>query len=163
AFHQIHVVEQAALALLSVGVLPAARRLWGDDADSGLEIDRLTWQKGDLITPGRKPLARADIAAEIYRSGLVCSVVAHAVFMGAWVVAEFNIDGRRLRFACDGLSTRIANQGDWRMHDRENTVPPPAAAIRYGRSLYAPSGALVAVELTRNRGRVSVEEVQSFV
>src|SRR5262249_15485293 len=102
AFHQVHVVDQAALALLAPGVLLAALRLWALNQNAGPGLDELKWQDVQLIAPERKPLARADLAAEIYRSGFVSRVMAHAVYMSAWVTAEFAVDGRTLKLACDG-------------------------------------------------------------
>ena len=47
----------------------------------------------------------------------------------------------------DGLSLRAAGQATWAAVPRQDVIPPNPEARLYGRSLYAPSGALIAVEI----------------
>ncbi len=168
AFHQVHAVEQAAQVLLRTGILAAARGLWGIDgpfagpAPKSREIPQPRWEEGRLVSNGRRPLGIDELAAEIYRENLVSSVTAHAVFVDRWVRANFQVDGQVLHLDCDGLSTRLAKQAKWRQHDRRNVVAPAENAYLLGRNLFAPSGALVAVEIDRASGRVAVTEVETF-
>jgi CO/xanthine dehydrogenase Mo-binding subunit len=168
AFHHAHVVRQAASVLYRTGVLPAARSLWGADGfghqgfAAGIPPPP-RWQDGRLIAPGRRPLDIAELAAEMHRKNLVNGVAAHAVFFGRWVRADYDVDGHMLHLASDGLSTRLANDTGWRRHDRRNVVPPPENAFLLGRNLFAPSGALVAVEIDRGSCRVSVVEAETFL
>jgi CO/xanthine dehydrogenase Mo-binding subunit len=161
AFHHVHAVRQASLALFRAGLVPAARRLWR--APSGAAISKLRWEKGLLTAPGHRSLRLSDIVAEIHRSNLVGSAMAHAVHIGRWAQADYDVDGQSMRLDSDGLSTRLANDNNWRVHDRSNVVPPPPDANRFGRSLYAPSGVLVAVEIDRKTGDVSVLELEAFL
>ena len=87
----------------------------------------------------------------------------HAYYQVAWVSAEFVVGDVARRRPLDGLSTRRAQEAGWTMHLRRHTTPPPPGADRYGRSLYCPSGALVAVEIDRQSGKVSVVEIHSFL
>ncbi len=171
AFHQAHAVQQAALVLFHGGILPAAFSLWGIAGGAELgrfgspspQRDGLRWEDGRLAYAERPTLTRADIAREIYRRNLVSGVAAHAVHIGAWVSAEFEVDGQLLRLDSDGVSTRLANRANWRRHPRLNPVAPDHDAFLLGRNLFAPSGALAAVEVDRATGAICVVEVESFV
>jgi CO/xanthine dehydrogenase Mo-binding subunit len=171
AFHHVHVVQQAALALFRTGMMAAARNLWGN-ADAMAEP--IAYSKGQpepgprwdgevLVAPGRRALGVAELAAEIYRKNLVSGAVAHAVFVDRWVRADYDVDGRRLHLDSDGLSTRLANEPDWRRHDRRNVVRPADNAFLAGRNLFAPSGVLAAVEIERATGRVCVIEAETLL
>jgi CO/xanthine dehydrogenase Mo-binding subunit len=175
AFHHTHAVEQAALALFCIGILPAARSLWDIaepahvlpkwlDSVSGLGDDRpLRWDNGRLAGPGLRPLGHAELAAEIYRKNVVSSVTIHALHVDRWVRADYDVDGYLLHLASDGLSTRLANAANWRRHARRNVVAPAENAFLLGRNLYTPSGALVAVEIERTTGHVAVVDVETFL
>jgi len=171
AFHQVHAVEQAAHVLFRTGILPAARSLWGIAEPGGgsraLPRSRVAsqprWEDGRLVDDGRRALAAAELAAEIYRRNCVCGVAVHALHLGRWVGADFEVDGRVLALASDGLSTRLARNANWRKHVRRNVVAPEENAYRIGRNLYAPSGALVTVEIDRASGRIAVVGVETFL
>ncbi|QRK07315.1 xanthine dehydrogenase family protein molybdopterin-binding subunit [Archangium violaceum] len=51
----------------------------------------------------------------------------------------------------------------WRWLESKNVVAPTAASGFYGRSVYSPSGALVAVEVDPTTGRVQVVEAHTFL
>jgi CO/xanthine dehydrogenase Mo-binding subunit len=164
AFHHVHVVRQAASVLFRTGMMAAARRLWGIGPGRGKPGTMpARWDGDRLVAAGRRPLGVAELAAEIHRVSLVSSVAAHAVFVGRWVRADYDIDGHMLHAESDGLSTRLAGAADWRRHDRRNVVPPAEKAFLFGRNLFTPSGALVAVEIDRASGRIRVVEAETFV
>jgi CO/xanthine dehydrogenase Mo-binding subunit len=169
AFHHVHVVREAATALFRTGIVAAACSLWDvAEADPQSPFNariesRPRWEEGRLVAPRRRPLGAAELAAEIYRKNLVSGATAHAVFIGRWVRADYDIDGHTLHLASDGLSTRLANDINWRRHDRRNVMRPAENAFLFGRSLYAPSGALVAVEIDRISGHVAVIEAETFL
>jgi CO/xanthine dehydrogenase Mo-binding subunit len=94
---------------------------------------------------------------------MVAGAAAHALFVGRWVRADFDVDGQRLHLESDGLSTRLANDTRWRRHDRRTVVPPADNAFLLGRNLFAPSGALVAVEIDRASAEVRVVEAETFL
>jgi CO/xanthine dehydrogenase Mo-binding subunit len=164
AHHQVHVVEQATRVLLHSALLPAAASLWEQSVES---LHRTTrWQAGLLHLPGRpqsRPLSLTELARRLHLLQLPAAVMAHAVFQGRWVQARFRVDGWQDTLPLDGLATRLAGASHWRCHDRTHTEPPLPESGRYGRSLYAPSGALVAVRVDSATGSAQVVAVESFL
>lgn len=161
AFHQVHVVEQAARVLLEASLLPAARRLW--DLAPAAPMPDARWQNGRLAAPGLAALSLPAIARRIHGDNAIAAAMVHAYYQAGWVSAEFLVEGTPARRPLDGLSTRRAQEAGWTIHERRRTTPPPPDSHRYGRSLYAPSGALAAVEIDRRTGAASVVAVQSFL
>lgn len=166
AFHQVHAIEEAARALFVTGIMPAARSLLNMAETAGSPRSRLAvgprWEDGRLVV-GRRALSAAEIAAEIERKNLVNTAAVHAIHMGRWVSAEFEVDGRSVALDSDGLSTRRPRDADWRRHERRNLVVPPESVYRHGRNLFAPSAALVAVEIERLTGRIAVVRIETLV
>jgi len=115
------------------------------------------------VDEGRRALSSAELAEEIYRKKLVSGATVHALHTDRWVRADFEVDKHVLTLECDGLSTRLANQSNWRMHDRRNVVAPAENAYRLGRSLFTPSGSLVALEIDRATGAITVIDVETFL
>lgn len=161
AFHQAHVAEQATRVLFETALLPAAARLWGMDA-AALR-GRTHWRDTRLAAPGLAPLPLSALAAQVYESALPAAAMTHAVYQARWVSADYRVGSWEGTLPIDGLSTRPAGSSSWQRHDRTRTQPPPPGANLYGRSLYAPSGALAAVEIDPREGTVKVVEVQSFL
>jgi len=161
AFHQVHAVEQAARILFEESLLPVACRIWGISPAAALP-DTL-WREGSLTAPGLPPLPLPAIARRVHGDNAIAAVMVHAYFQVTWVSAEFVVGDVARRRPLDGLSTRRAQEAGWTMHLRRHTTPPPPGADRYGRSVYAPSGALAAVEIDRRTGAVSVVEIWSFL
>jgi len=164
AHHQVHVVEQATRVLLHTALLPAAASLWQQPVDALRQAAR--WQDGLLHLPGQAalhPLSLAELAQRLHALQLPVAVMVHAVFQGRWVQAQFQVDGWQDSLPLDGLATRLAGAARWRRHDRAHTQPPLTESARYGRSLYAPSGALVAVRVDSATGTVQVVAVESFL
>jgi CO/xanthine dehydrogenase Mo-binding subunit len=93
----------------------------------------------------------------------VAGAMVHAVYQARWVQADFTLEGSTWSWPIDGLCTRQARASKWQWQERKNVVPPPPNSDRYGRSLYSPSGSLVAVEVDSTSGRVQVVEVQTFL
>ena len=87
----------------------------------------------------------------------------HAVFQGRWVQAQYQVDGWHETLPLDGLATRLAGAAHWRSHYRAHTQPPLLESARYGRSLYTPSGALVAVRIDSATGTAQVVAVESYL
>jgi CO/xanthine dehydrogenase Mo-binding subunit len=161
AFHQVHVVEQAARVLLETSLLPAARRLWGLSATTPMPDTR--WEEGRLAAPGLPPLPLPAIARRIHADNGIVAAMVHGYYQADWVSAEYLVDGMPSRRPLDGLSTRRARETGWTIHERRGTTPPSPGSQWYGRSLYAPSGALAAVEVDRRTGAISVVAMQSFL
>lgn len=188
AFHQVHVVDQASRVIFLTGLWPAARMLWGLPPHHPLRPDQTRWKDGRLLAPDLPPLLQRDLARQTHTSGGVVAAMVHAVYQAEWVTAEYQVDNLVARWPIDGLATRLAKEkpvapsrpprrgssplaalappcppGQFRFHPRRNTDPPPKNSENYGRSLYAPSGALVAVEINRRTGEVSVLDVETLL
>ena len=186
AFQQVHVVEQASRVIFLTGLWPAALALWGKKKGD-LKPDDSHWENGQLLAPNLRPLALKEIARRAFADGNIIGAAVHAVYQGQWVTAEYEIDDEVYRWPLDALATREAssnleelvptNRGQWPLdahrlertpteyefQPRRNTIPPPANSQYYGRSLYAPAGALVAVEVDRTTGHVDVLAVELFL
>jgi CO/xanthine dehydrogenase Mo-binding subunit len=163
AFHQVHACEQAAAALFDTGLYPAACRIWTAGGGKAPEKKATVWKDGALRAPGSPPLPLAQIAAEIFAGGLVAGAMVHAFYQGQWVAAKYTVDGVTAERPIDGFSTRLAAATAWRVHDRREVKAPPASNALWGRSLYAPSGALAAVEIDRATGAVQVVEIHTIL
>ncbi|MCW2244849.1 CO/xanthine dehydrogenase Mo-binding subunit [Azospirillum fermentarium] len=158
-FHQVHAAEQAARMLFLTGILPTARVLWR----ARVAADKVRWKDGALTARGRRPLPLAEIAAAAHaRKGVVGAMV-HAYNQARWVVGTYTVDGVRHTGPIDGLSTRLGGEANWRIHDRQDTKPPPANGYLYGRSHYAPSGTLAAVEVNRDTGAARVIALHTYL
>ncbi len=162
AFHQVHVTEQASRVLFEAGLLPAAAALWG--VPLARLQGRTRWDAGHLTAPGLTPLALPALAAEVHRAGLVAGAMVHGVYQGAWVSATYAVPtGEALLLPLDGLSLRAGGQPQWAAVPRQDVIPPDPVAKLYGRSLYAPSGALVAVEIGPKSAEPRVVAVELWV
>lgn len=146
AFHQVHVTEQASRVLFQAGLLPAAAAIWG--VPLAQVQGRTRWDAGRLVAPGLAPLPLAALAAQVQQAGLTTAAMVHGLYEAAWVSATYAVPaGPALTLPIDGLALRASGQAGWASVLRQDVVPPRPEAGLYGRSLYAPSGALVAVEI----------------
>ncbi|WP_374438239.1 xanthine dehydrogenase family protein molybdopterin-binding subunit [Inhella sp.] len=146
AFHQVHVAEQASRVLFETGLLPAAAVLWRVPLER--IQGRTRWADGRLHAEGLAPLPLAQLAAEAHRAHLPVGAMVHGLYQGTWVSASYKVAERKLLLPIDGLAlARGGAVGHWQRVERKDVIPPDPAAELYGRSLYAPSGALVAVEI----------------
>lgn len=162
AFHQVHVAEQASRVLFQAGLLPAAASLWGVPL---AQLQGNThWAAGQLVAPGLAPLSMQALAAQLHAQGLTAAAMVHGLYEAAWVSATYAVPGGPvLQLPIDGLSLRAAGQAGWAPLLRQDVVPPPPEAGLYGRSLYAPSGALVAVEIALHGFEPRVVAVELMV
>ncbi|MEE8302719.1 MAG: molybdopterin cofactor-binding domain-containing protein, partial [Candidatus Tectomicrobia bacterium] len=96
----------------------------------------------------------------------------HAAFQGIWVRASYPLShwvgyDFEPQLACDGIALRRAGaEMPLPLYEqilRKDTIPPPKNAHNYGRSLYAPSGTLAAVEVEKPSGRVHVVELVTWL
>lgn len=164
AFHQVHVTQQAARALFETGILPAAAQLW-NVLLSNIR-GRTVWRNGLLTAPGLPNLSIEGIAQQIYNSSLCAAAMTHGVYEGRWVAADYNVPSLNwtaLQWPIDGLSTKNANSSQWAQIRRANTTPPDPNAGLYGRSLFSPSGALAAIEITPSTGHARVVAIELFL
>lgn len=161
AFHQVHVTEQASRVLFETGLLPAAAALWQ------LPLERISgktrWHEGRLHHAGQRPLSLAELAAEAHRAHLPTGAMVHGLYQGAWVSASYRVQGRKLMLPIDGLALQRGGNPQFQRVERQDVVPPDPAADLYGRSLYAPSGALAAVAIDPRDFSVRVLGLQLVV
>jgi CO/xanthine dehydrogenase Mo-binding subunit len=160
AFHQVHVTEQASRVLFEAGLLPAAAAIWG--VPLAQVQGKTRWEAGHLVAPGLPPKSLPELAAKVHEAGLTAAAMVHGLYEGAWVSASYDVHvGSPLLLPIDGLSLRKARRGaDWAWIERKSVVPPDPAAALYGRSLYAPSGVLVAVEIGPHNHEPRVVDVE---
>lgn len=162
AFHQVHVTEQASQVLFQAGLLPAAAALWS--VPLAQLQGKTSWQKGHLTVPGLAPLSLHALATQVHKAGLTAAAMVHGCYEGSWVAGTYALPAAQsLQLPVDGLSLRTAGQQDWTVVLRQNVVPPNPKAGLYGRSLYAPSGVLVAVEIGPKNHAPRVVDVQLLV
>jgi CO/xanthine dehydrogenase Mo-binding subunit len=163
AFHQVHVTQQASRVLFEAGLLPAAAALWGVPL---MQLaGKTVWNDGLLTAPGMplRALKLAEIAAQLHSMKLPDGAMVHGLYQGSWVSATYAIGVGALQLPIDGLALRQAGGDSWQVITRQNVIPPDPKAALYGRSLFAPSGALVAVEINTATGKPQVVDVALMV
>lgn len=162
AFHQVHVTEQASRVLFEAGLLPAAAALWG--VPLAQLQGKTRWDAGRLVAPGLPPLPLHALAAHVHQARLTSGAMVHGVYQGAWVSATYAMPtGAALLLPIDGLSLRTGGQAAWAPVLRQDVIPPNPEARLYGRSLYAPSGAVIAVEIDAKTHEPRVVAVELIV
>jgi CO/xanthine dehydrogenase Mo-binding subunit len=163
AFHQVHVMEQATRVLWEAALLPAAAALW--TVPIPFLKGKTVWQNGQLKAVGLPfaTLSLAQLAQRIYASQLPSGAMVHGLYQGQWVSASYPLPSGLTSLPIDGLSVQNSANGNWQVITRQNIVAPPKQAAFYGRSLYAPSGALVAVEIPRSTGQPKVVALELIV
>ena len=163
AFHQVHAVEQASLVLFRLGMWPAACAVWGRDPEEPGAWRQAVWQDGSLTFPGELPLLGEVIATAAHQRGLVIGAMVHAFYSGRWVSAEFQVGATRERWELDGLSVMRPGSSGYAFVPRTNTDPPADNSRLYGRSQYAPSASLIAVDIDPTSGSVRVTDVHTYL
>jgi CO/xanthine dehydrogenase Mo-binding subunit len=162
AFHQVHVTSQATRALFDAGLLPAAAALW--KVPLAQVQGQTAWQGGLLTASNLQPLSMSAIAAQLYAMGLPKAAMVHGLYQGTWVSASYMIQGSKRQMPIDGLALLPSGMGQsWQVITRQDVIPPLPNAHLYGRSLYAPSGVLVAVEINLHTGQPKVTQVELWV
>jgi CO/xanthine dehydrogenase Mo-binding subunit len=160
--HQVHVVQQVALAYMHFAILPAARRLWNR---AEIAFEDIAWVDGRLTAKagGFEPLTHARLAQAIYLWGLPSGALGHAFFQASWVEADYAVGGNSVRLKLDGLSLYSTDATKPTQILRSNTQAPPPSAARYSRYLWAPCVNVVSLVVDRTTGRVRVDNVLSVL
>ncbi|WP_050996908.1 xanthine dehydrogenase family protein molybdopterin-binding subunit [Sinorhizobium fredii] len=160
--HQVHTVQQTALALMQGSILPAAAAIWGRQ---DLRPNDVEWVAGRLalVKGGAEPIARVDLAKIIYSKGLPRGALGHAFIQGRWVEADFTGPGGSMHLQLDGLSFYLPNVKDPTFVGRTNTKPPPAIARRYSRYVWAPCANVIGLTVDKASGSVKIENVLSIL
>ncbi|MBS7807237.1 molybdopterin cofactor-binding domain-containing protein [Variovorax sp. PCZ-1] len=161
AFHQVHVTEQAARVLFEAALLPAAAAIW--NVPLAQVQGKAVWRDAKLNASGLPPLALPDIAARLYAMKLPKGAMVHGLYQGTWVSASYAINGGKMLLPIDGLALQASASQSWQVITRQDLIPPDPKAALYGRSLFAPSGVLVAVELDPKNGQPKVTDVELMV
>ncbi len=160
AFHQTHAIEQASRVVFLTGIVPAARSLWND---ATVPADAMRWENGALVAPRLAPLPLSALAAEAYRLGVTTGATVHALYQGRWVEADYVVGGAKYeKWPIDALAVR-AGGGEYARIARQNVVAPLPQAQFYGRSLYAPSGTLAALEIDKRTGAARLLDVVTYL
>lgn len=163
AFHQVHVAEQATRVLFESGLLPAAAAIWKVSGDAIRGKTR--WHEGKLHAPALPPIDGRALAASAYLNNFTTAAMVHGLYQGRWVSADYRVGNAMLKqLPIDGLAVQNgASPHNWQIITRQNIAPPDPKAALYGRSLYAPSGALIAVEIDATTHEPRVVEVELIV
>lgn len=158
AFHQYHVVEQAGITLLIQSVAPAASALWKQN----VAWKQITLKDGQLQAAGLPALPWADVVKQIGVMNLPTYSAVHATFVVNFVTSDFAFGTGTVNLPLDyiAMGTSAANL---KPVTRSNMTPIPSENWRYGRSTYAPCGALVATSVNPKTGYIKVEEVVSVL
>jgi CO/xanthine dehydrogenase Mo-binding subunit len=155
-------VQQTAIALMETSILPAARLIW---ARPGLKRDDVHWVDNALTmrSDTAPPIPRAVLAQKIHQEKLPVGVLGHAFFQAAWAEADYTVAGVDIRLKLDGLLLYRPNSDKPDFIERKNIKPPPPAAERYSRYVWAPCVNVVGLTVDKANGRVQVENVLSVL
>ena len=160
--HQVHVMQQCALAVFAQTILPAARLAWNLP---DLQSYQTEWQDGALIyaAGGLPPLPLPDIAAKVFEAGLSRGAVAHGYFQQIWVSADFATATGTNLYQLDGLAFYPSDGGAAQPVTRANTQAMPAQTSRASRYVYAPCVDVIGVTVDRATGQTRVENAVSVL
>ena len=160
ALHQVHVVQQTALALMHTTVLPVARTMWGLP---DLALAATQWVDGALVLQDgeAQPITWPEIITQAMSLGLPTGALGHAYFQNSWVSADYMIEGQTTRLSLDGLTTYIGDQTTpiW----RTNTDAPAPETKAYSRYVWAPCVNIVGATVDLKSGRVEIENIVSIL
>jgi CO/xanthine dehydrogenase Mo-binding subunit len=156
-------VDTASEILFTVGVLPAARALWGTAA-RGLTAKDTTWRDGKLTARGLAPLPLADIARHAHADAGVVAVLTHAFFSGKWVEADYSVDGVTTRWPVDGLGILRGGAEDYQLIDRANPQLFTVESMWEGNGqTFGAAACLIGVEVATRTGEVTIVEGVQYV
>jgi CO/xanthine dehydrogenase Mo-binding subunit len=160
ALHQVHVVQQTAIALMHTTVIPVARKLWNlPDLTYGSTL----WSEGALVLLGGEvpPLTWPEIASAAAQYGLPTGTLGHAYFQNTWVEGDYIIENVQIRLSLDGLTTFTGDQTDhiW----RTNTSAPDPSSKAFSRYVWAPCVNIVSTVVDTDTGNVIIDNVVSVL
>jgi CO/xanthine dehydrogenase Mo-binding subunit len=158
AFYQYHVVEQAGMALLLQSLLPAANALWG----TSQAASALRWKNNQLHAADMPPLSWIDVVKQASSMQLPLVAAVHASFVGAFATAQFALTSGSTKFPLDYIAMGSSITA-LKPITRSQLVNPPAINGKFGRTTYAPCGALVAASIDPKSGKVTIEDVVSVL
>jgi len=159
----VHGVDATSQVLFEVGLLPAARSLWGSRA-SKLAPKDVHWKDGKLQARGFKPLSLAEIAAKAHADGHVVSAMTHAFFSAEWATADYTVDGLTKRWPIDALAVRRGGAANYEIVDRKNAKLFTVESMWEGNGqTFGAAACIVGVEIDRHSGEAKVVEGVHFL
>jgi CO/xanthine dehydrogenase Mo-binding subunit len=178
----VHTAVAAAAAdvILRFGLWPAARAIWsagpfgGQAAGEPVRFENLRFVDGHLTAAGMEPLPLPRLAAKAHELGLVVAAMVHGYNRWSWAQATFDLPDGRYQGAIDALAVRygggaaptrkalMTRQG-FHLLDRVMVTFPPTLFERIGVGYASACGCVVAVEINRASGAVSVLEAATVL
>jgi CO/xanthine dehydrogenase Mo-binding subunit len=156
-------VDTTSQILFELGLMPAARALWGRAARK-LAARDTQWKDGRLTARGLRPLTLADIARRAHADRGVVAVLTHAFFSAKWVEADYAVDGETRRWPIDALGVLRAGSADYEVVERKNSQLYTVESMWEGNGqTFGAAGCLLAVEVDRRSGAVRVVEGVHYV
>jgi CO/xanthine dehydrogenase Mo-binding subunit len=154
AFHQVHAVEASSEALVKISIIPGAVKIWQQQGQQASAQGTYVNEEG-VHCPGCTSLSLTQVAGQLGALGLPQGILAHAYFQGTWVKANYDVNGASYQLPIDAMGLDMGN-GVVELVDRKNTQPVTKASASYARTVYAPCGNLIAVEVNKKTGAVKV-------
>jgi CO/xanthine dehydrogenase Mo-binding subunit len=162
ALHQVHVVQQTAIALFHAMILPVARNVW---RVSDLKVDQTEWIDGSLHLKGADadPLSLPFIAKTAGEMNLPCGTLGHAFFQNTWAEADYEIGGDLTHLMLDSLATYLDGDTPAQPIPRQNGFGPQAYTTAFARYVWAPCVNIIGTVVDRQTGIVQVENIVSVL
>jgi CO/xanthine dehydrogenase Mo-binding subunit len=158
AFHQYHAMEHAGQALMLNSVLPAANSIWR----AQLTIKQVAWQDGKLTSTGFTSIDWSDLVAVILTENSATMAAVHATFIGSFATADFAFKNQLMSLPLDYIAMGT-DRASLSTISRSNVSNPPSINARYGRTTYAPCGALISVSIDPASNQIQVEDCVSVL
>ena len=159
---QVHVVQNAARALMLTSILPAAASIWGTgrlaEADVEWADGALTLKNGDA-----PPLPLAQLAGFIHANKLATGALGQAYFQAGWVEGTYDTPTISMTLPLTGLALYHGNETEPTPHWRRNTKPTKPEAANYKRTAWAPCVNLIGISVDRKTCVPRVEKSVSFL
>lgn len=178
AFYFTHSTHEAARAVFTYGVWPAATAIWsaglggGQRAPMNVRREDARWVDGKLTADGMEPLTLERIAQKAHDMALVVGAAVHVFNRWQWTEAEFEVDHVVDRLPIDGLSLlRGAGKAApsdpktpakplpvpvYQPLDRKHVFIPPVSRNNAAVTYYSAVGALVELAVNEASGEVAV-------
>lgn len=166
-----HATREAARALLSFSLLPAARAIWsasGQPTPDAVRVEELRVANGRLSARGLEPLAFERVAAKAHEMGMITGVSVHAFNRWLWAEAEFEVPGvRRMRMPIDALAVKygrgasaerkaLMTSGGFHFIERSSVSYPPTQLNNAGATNYAGVATLTEVAVDLVTGKIGL-------
>jgi CO/xanthine dehydrogenase Mo-binding subunit len=160
-----HAAAEAARVVFRFGLWPAALELWGvtPDDPTANQWKAARWLDGQLVMPGRAPLALPAIAAKAHASNGVTGAMAHGFNRWAWGQATFPVTaGQTWTADIDALAVR-RGAGKYDRIARSDVKFPATEMNRVGATYTTGCGTLVRVEIDRATGALRIAKAYSVL